>query len=481
MLLSELEERERRFKIALRAGLPLLMLISLIFYALFLQERELDISINSGLLIAAIIFITVYFNYFLIDLSIKESLVDQTTQSYNPQAFHKKLNNKTHDTLLLLVIKNLSILNENYGTDKVDLLLYNIIHKLNATLMQHGFKNPLIARHFGAEFVVALDNHKEEIKEILENFIEENKVIDGIEIDYAYAIATEANDNIEQILRGLKDLIYTQQTPPIINDSNNGNGTDTNIKNAQELGKTEQDIINALHHRAFRLTFRPLLNTRTNSIDIYEIVAKLVSQEQQEILPRIYLPIINRMGLGSEYDFALTEYIVKFLPLLDDHISLTFNLSPFSLRNKVFQEKFFALIEREGISPSRLIIQLYERKTHHDMSGYFQTLSAFRQRGLRICIDNFGSSNASMEYMKHFKFDMIQFDREYVTRLHNHTTYAMLSSLVEMSKNLDIQTVAKWVDKKERERELRSLGIDYLQGFGIAKPLNEEELINRYH
>ena len=211
------------------------------------------------------------------------------------------------------------------------------------------------------------------------------------------------------------------------------------------------------------------------------IAVKLNSETHKDILPRVYLPIINRLGLGRDYDLTLIKHVIDFLPLVDETISFTFNLSPFSLRDSSFQEKLFAYLEEKQVNPSRLIIQLYERKTHHDLSGYLNTLKNFRSHGIRICIDNFGSSNASMEYMKHFKFDMVQFDRDYVTHLEDETTYAMLHSLIDMAKNLHIQTVAKWVDNKTQEKKLKTLGIDYIQGFGVSKPIDEEVLINRYN
>jgi EAL domain-containing protein (putative c-di-GMP-specific phosphodiesterase class I) len=133
------------------------------------------------------------------------------------------------------------------------------------------------------------------------------------------------------------------------------------------------------------------------------------------------------------------------------------------------------------VDPRRLIIELYERKTHHNLSGYLKTLNKFRTRGLRIAIDNFGSSNASMEYMKHFKFDLVQFDRDYVTKLDDTNTHAMLSSMVKMSKDLNITTVAKWVDNESQMTKLKTLGIDYLQGFGISKPISEKTLIDTYN
>jgi EAL domain-containing protein (putative c-di-GMP-specific phosphodiesterase class I) len=175
------------------------------------------------------------------------------------------------------------------------------------------------------------------------------------------------------------------------------------------------------------------------------------------------------------------KHIVALLPLLDEHISFSFNLSPFSLRDVGFQVQFFSILESSQIDPSRLIIELYERKTHHDLSGYLKTLNKFRAQGVRIAIDNFGSSNASMEYMKHFNFDMVQFDRDYVTKMEDTTTYAMLNSLVSMAKELGIITVAKWVDKEVQKKKLITMGIDYLQGFGIGKAINETQLLEHYN
>jgi len=214
---------------------------------------------------------------------------------------------------------------------------------------------------------------------------------------------------------------------------------------------------------------------------MYEISARLHDQKGNYILPRVYLPIINRLGLGREYDLSLLDHIVSLLPLIDEKISFSFNLSPFSLRDESFQKQFFSLLGQQQLNPSRLIIELYERKTHHNLSGYLKTLNKFRAKGIRIAIDNFGSSNASMEYMKHFNFDLVQFDRDYVTKLEDITTYAMLSSLITMSKDLQITTVAKWVDNTKQREKLIALGIDYLQGFGIGKSIGEIELLEYYN
>ena len=475
MLLSERQERERRFKLALRAGIPILLLTSLVLYSTFFNATPLKLTLGNTFLIVAILFITVYFIYFLMELSARETLIDQATQGFNEKSFIKQLQIYKPKTLVLLIVENLSTISENYSTDDVDLLLYNIIHKLNQELNKLGFTKALIARRYGAEFLIAIDKNSNDIQSIFEEFITNNKVINDIELDYKFAVITNTGKELEKDIVYLKDLISTQ---------NRSNGKDKRfnvIKDAKEISETEQCIIASLKAKNLLLTFRPLINTKTNVIDIYEISTKLRSYKIGDILPRVYLPIINRLGLGREYDLALLQHVVDLFPLIDENISLSFNLSPFSLRNEIFQEKFFNYLEKSNIDPSRLIIELYERKTHHDLSSYLKTLNKFRAKGIRIAIDNFGSSNASMEYMKNFNFDLVQFDRDYVTKLDDTNTYAMLGSLVKMSKDLDIITVAKWVDNESQKTRLKDLGIDYLQGFGISKPISEQTLIDSYN
>jgi len=471
MLPSERQERGGRFDLALRAGIPVVLLISLVFYAIFFQEKKVELTLENGILFASIVFITVYFIYFLINLSVNETLVDQATQGYNEKAFITQLENYKPKTIALLVIRNLSTISENYSTDEVDLLLYSVVHKLHNEFNKAGFVDTLIARRYGAEFLIAFDKESEEIQHIFEAFIKNNRTINDIELDYAFSMIKDTDEQIEKTILHLKDLLATQ-------DKSDNN---TPVPDAKEISQTEAAVIQALKEKNLLLSFRPLQNAKTGKIDIYEISVKLRSTENGDILPRVFLPIINRLGLGREYDLAIFSHILTLLPLVDSSISFSFNLSPFSLRNEQFQQKFFTTLQVASVEPSRLIIELYERKTHHNLSGYLQTLKKFRSKGVRIAIDNFGASNASMEYMKHFNFDIVQFDRDYVSKLNDANTHAMLSSMVTMSKNLHITTVAKWVDSEAQKKELIALGIDYLQGFGIGKPITEKQLIETYN
>jgi EAL domain-containing protein (putative c-di-GMP-specific phosphodiesterase class I) len=475
MLLSQKEERVRRFRLALRAGIPILILVFLVSYTTIYQGETAHISIKDITLIAAITFITIYFIYFLMNVSVQETMIDQTTQGFNKKTFVKRLQNDKPKSLACLSIENLTSLSENYSSDQIDSLLYTISRKLNLIFKQNGLDTVLIGRDRGSEFLIALNDNHEHIQIILETLIKENSRINNVEVDYKFAIITNPNEDYEKAILQLRDIIISQTS------DNNKHKPIHNIKDSKELSSIEKDVISTIQKKKLLLSFRPLLNTSNDTIDTYEIAVKLKSETHKDILPRVFLPIINRLGLGREYDFTLIKRVIDLLPLVHESISFTFNLSPFSLRDSSFQEKLFTYLDEKQVDPSRLIIQLYERKTHHDLSGYLKTLKSFRLHGIRICIDNFGSSNASMEYMKHFKFDVVQFDRDYVTNLEDETTYAMLHSLINMAKELQVQTVAKWVDNEAQKAKLKVLGINYIQGFGVSKSISEETLINRYN
>ena len=104
MLISAREERARRFKLALRAGIPIIVLISLLFYTTFSMGGFVSVTIENALLMGGLIFITVYFIYFLLELDVQETLLDQTTEGFNQLAFIKKLKQYRSKSVAILAI-----------------------------------------------------------------------------------------------------------------------------------------------------------------------------------------------------------------------------------------------------------------------------------------------------------------------------------------------------------------------------------------
>ncbi len=477
MLASQAEERGRKFKLALRAGLPVLLLISLVTYAVFRQGELTTFGAREILLVFAMMFVTTYFIFFLLEEDSQKALIDPTTNGYNYTAFLHHYQTRKPRSMAVLILDNLGIINENYGVHEVDAMLKSLVYQLDATLAAYDIGQAAIGRKNGANFLIGSDAPESVLHHAIRTFIQEHPSIEEIEINLYFSTASSPDEPLEAVIGRMHDLTVVREKAP----DHSPEAAASAAHNTLESKDLEESILQAVRDHRIHFMFRPIFNIKQNQIDTYEIAAKLRLENGQEVLPKVYLPIINRLGFGREYDYVVLKHALDVLPLVDEHISFSFNLSPFSLRNKGFQSKAFALLTQSQITPSRLIVELYERKAHHNMEGYLKTLESFRARGVRICIDNFGSSNASMEYMRHFKFDMVQFDRDYVARLDDEKSRAMLTSMISMSHSLHIDTIAKWVDNEEQKHKLIDLGIDYLQGFGIAKPLTEDQIINTYN
>lgn len=472
MLLSTLLERERRFKIALRAGIPALIFIGVIIYILFMQDLNIVISIRESLIMAGIVFTTIYFIYFMLELATKGTLLDNETEGFTPNAFMIAVKKHKPNTISMLAIKNLNTINSNYGTEATKQLLQNIIQALDIFLEQHNLSNAIIGRYNSSEFLLALDKDSQDVENILSNFIQNYKEIQEIDIDYYFSILLNSDNNIERSMERLHNSIDR--------DNCSINKTKTKkiiLKDSEKEKELENEIKSALAQASIVFTFRPLQNTITNKIDIYTISVKLKTKNLGELLPRIYLPIINRLGLGKKYDILIVQKVAKTISQLDDDISLSFNLSPYSIRDKLFLQNALDIIEISNVNPSHLIIEIYEKNTYHNINSYLTTLNNIRATGIRICIDNFGTSSSSLDYIKYFKFDMIQFDRDFTTNIDDSNNFILLNSFVKVCKELNIITIAKWVDKDEQKDKLTNLGIKYLQGFGISKPINQSKLI----
>ena len=168
MLFSEKQERGRRFTLALRAGIPVLLLIFLVFYTTIYKGENVNINLADGLILGGLTFITIYFIYFLMNLSIQETLIDGTTRVFNKKTFIKKLETYKPQAIACLNIENLTSLNENYSTDQIDSILYTVARKLNLVFRQNGFNNVLIGRNRGSEFLIALNDHHDRIEILLE-------------------------------------------------------------------------------------------------------------------------------------------------------------------------------------------------------------------------------------------------------------------------------------------------------------------------
>ncbi len=480
MLDSEKEERSRHFKLAIRVGIPVLVFISTMSYWLLKTKETQASSLEWATILGAMVFVIVYFIYFALELSRKETLLDRITGGYHYNSFIERAKKSPPETLAVLQVNNLGVINENFGVTRADATLRKLIDHLNSGCVGHIY----IGRKNGSEFLIAAESEASEVENALKHFTERYRVIDDIEIDFSVAVIKNNIEDLEKTIDQLRDIIVRRECK-IVEPEEKSTTSSSIVKtlpDAQRLSEEEQEVLEALEKESLAFQFRPLKNLHTGEVDIYEVSVKLKSpRTDRAITPKVFLPIINRKNFGEHYDFLIFKNVLNIAKLIDDNISLSFNISPFSLRKKSFTDRIFEELDNSSVKSSRLMVELYERKKHHRLEEYLERLKVLKSRGIRLCLDNFGSSNASMEYIRHFPFDMIQLDRDFVLNIDDEKNLYIIKSFVSMAREMNMLSGAKWVDSQDKVDRLKELNIDYIQGFVAGKILNERDLIDKYN
>ncbi|WP_457596118.1 EAL domain-containing protein [Hydrogenimonas sp.] len=477
MLHSEIKERSRRFRLALRMGVPILLLIGAVVVYLLRRETFAPDALDIALF-ALILFVSVYFLFFLINMGQSETYIDRMTGAFNRRALFENLRHAMRSggshALLLLRVDNLPAINDHYGIDRGDRLLRVLVHLLDDFLRLEGIEKPIIGRYHGGDFIVGLPLGASRAQALLESFASTYKEIGNIAVELRFAaVEAEGGEDLQKVVTHLYDTISQPEESKKSRSRTPTHRTD--------IGRLEEKIVDAVHAGRLKLHYVPALNLRNGRNDLFEVGVRLEIGDEEILPPKKFIPVVNRLGLERDYDEALFEAVCRDVARTDGSLRFSFNISPFSLRNEKFVETIEKIASKEGVAYRRLILELFENRPVKDTARYRVVLEELRELGVRFALDNFGAPNASFEYIKKLPVDMVQFDREFTISYNKPRIAALLEGYLRACRRMEVETLLKWVDTAEALERFRELGVDYVQGFIVSdRPLCGEELIERY-
>ena len=239
MLESVKEERSRHFQLALRVGIPVMVLILVLSYSVFFHGEDIEFDTRSIVLMTALIFVVVYFIYFALEQSRKESLLDPVTEGYRYDHFIRYLERRKPETIAALKVGNLSVINEAYGIAVTDELLQKLIGEINSYFYDKCGKYPAIGRKYGMEFLLAVDCAPQRAQDILDSFTKDFASIDDIELEYSYTVIGNECVLPQKAIEQLRNLVNTPRKYRLTE-------REEYIPNAKKLSEEEKKIVDAL-------------------------------------------------------------------------------------------------------------------------------------------------------------------------------------------------------------------------------------------
>ena len=224
---------------------------------------------------------------------------------------------------------------------------------------------------------------------------------------------------------------------------------------------------------------QPVLDLRTGRVSGYELLARLGSPEGGVLEPSAFLELAERHGLAQELDLRVCHTALELVGSTTD-LRFHVNLSAGALLDQQALARLLRAGEELGPAASRVVLEVTERMALVDLEKVLPAVDALRARGFQLALDDFGTGVSSLYLLRRLPVDYVKVDRSFVRNLavdvHDQ---AIIRSVVELCRGLGRFVVAEGVETEEVLERLRGLGVDYAQGYHIARPGPLEEVLGR--
>lgn len=209
--------------------------------------------------------------------------------------------------------------------------------------------------------------------------------------------------------------------------------------------------------------------------DHFEVLLRMRDTDGTLIMPGMFLPAAERYALATKIDRWVLKALFRWLdanPGNSDSMGLcAVNLSGQTLGDTSFHSEVIALIENSNVRADRICFEITETSAIANLSNATLFMQRLKKHGCSFALDDFGSGLSSFAYLKSLPVDFVKIDGFFVKDiLSDPVDRAMVKAIIEMAHAMGKLTIAEFVENDEILHELIGLGVDYVQGYGIARP-----------
>jgi len=253
------------------------------------------------------------------------------------------------------------------------------------------------------------------------------------------------------------------------------------LKNRASL---RDEVAVALEQGQIQPWFQPQISTDTGKVTGFEALARWIHPDRGAISPAEFLPAIEDAGLLERLAEVMIYHTFTALKAWDSaglHVpQVGVNFSGSELNNPKLVEKVRWELDRFDLTPERLAVEILETVVSDTTDDTVtRNINALTKLGCRIDLDDFGTGNASIASIRRFGVGRIKIDRSFVMKAdRDPEQQRMISAVLTMAERLGIETLAEGVETVGEHALLAQLGCDYVQGFGIARPMPFEKTLD---
>lgn len=247
-------------------------------------------------------------------------------------------------------------------------------------------------------------------------------------------------------------------------------------ESALEQLQVETDLRLAVERQQLVLHYQPLVELETGRTVAFEALVRWNHPVRGLLYPADFIPVAEETGIILELGAWVVEAACRQARLWQtqygDTPPVSVNISSRQLIQPEFADWVGLTLDATGLSGERLKIEITETVLMEDSAGVARTLDSLRARGVRICLDDFGTGFSSLSYLQRFPIDQLKIDRAFVARIGaDDANGAILKAIVNLAHTLGMEAVAEGVETPEQAEALRRLGCLLGQGHLFSPPL----------
>jgi diguanylate cyclase (GGDEF)-like protein len=385
-------------------------------------------------------------------------------------------------SVLMIDLDRFKPVNDLYGHGAGDAVLCEVARRLTAVAR----KGDTVARLGGDEFAIVCQEEQDSFpsgtvaltQRVLASLATPISagecVVDiGASIGIASSPAIDGKDgeasDPEEIMRAADIAMYDAKRA--------GRGTfrffeksmDAELRSRATL---ETDLRTAIGEGRIEPYYQPLVTIPGGVLYGFEVLARWRHADLGMVSPDVFIPLAEQMGLIAELTWSVLRQSCRQAVQWPAHIRLSVNISPIHLKDPTLPMKLLAILNQEGIEPSRLEIEVTETALVSDIAGAKLILASLQAVGIKVALDDFGTGYSSLYHLRELKFDKVKIDRSFVQAIEqDQQSRQIVEAIISLARNLELPTIAEGVEDQGVVDHLTGKGCEYAQGYHFGRPM----------
>ncbi len=392
-----------------------------------------------------------------------------------------------NNCFMLIDLARLKTINETLGFTTGDTLIKEVAQRADRVIKQAvstgliGGPHPLVAHLSGGRFAVSFSapdrSTVEQLRLQLEQAMAQPVLCSGhsVDLNLAYGLADSPGDgarSVSTLMRNAEVALNAAKKAAV------GFAWYSEAQEAARLGHLSlvSDLRVAVATSQLQMWLQPKFSLATGRAVGAEALVRWQHPQRGLITPNEFVPFAEQTGYIGLVTMWMMEEALRTLARwapVQPELSISVNLSTRDLEDPQFCSRVKQLIERHGVNPKRLHLEIVESGLMEDPHNSVAVLHELRALGVPLSIDDFGTGYSSLAYLQQLPVNELKIDRSFIAGVDALPgTQRLVKTMIEMGHGMDMVVTAEGVETEAERDTIMRLGCDVMQGYLGSRPLH---------